>query len=413
MELLVQPSGKGLNCLHCTLYDAQEQEITRHLFADCQWITIVRAEVLEWAGDMLDCIRRKSWKMIQNLSTSLHEVRIKSTYALPSPNLTCGILPAVIHEGISKHVHAAKYLIAGGVAGAIITAPLDLLKVILQVQTTRVSIGSTVREIWKDGGVLRFFRGNRLNVMKRRLLSIYLMDLVKTQLQTHVSEGGDVPSLGKLSKEIWIKERPQTFYKGQILPRKMKLVDDDFFVRILLLRERRASEPSWFGMLIKTRAPVWIVISWLPRVGDKTRPRLQLRKKSVRAFMVRDARHSQGPDSGCDKLGIKARFMVPGFMIIARVHAYDKESFTLLVPSMMSSRFVQQSESLFPTTIVARRAEVPYPNQCDNMMALHPGDPKNPIRHFPREKGIRAFMVRDARHGQGPGSDRDILAPQS
>ncbi|KAM3264754.1 hypothetical protein P3S67_005479 [Capsicum chacoense] len=65
MELLVQPSGKGLNCLHCTLYDAQEQEITRHLFADCQWITIVRAEVLQWAGDMLDCIRRKSWKMIQ------------------------------------------------------------------------------------------------------------------------------------------------------------------------------------------------------------------------------------------------------------------------------------------------------------------------------------------------------------
>ena len=34
------------------------------------------------------------------------------------------------------------------------------------------------------------------------------------------------------------------------------------------------------------------------------------------------------------------------FMIIARVHTYDKESYTLLVPSMMSSQFVQQSESL-------------------------------------------------------------------
>ncbi|PHT71119.1 hypothetical protein T459_26223 [Capsicum annuum] len=32
--------------------------------------------------------------------------------------------------------------------------------------TARVSTGSTVREIWKDGGVLRFFRGNGLNVMK-------------------------------------------------------------------------------------------------------------------------------------------------------------------------------------------------------------------------------------------------------
>ncbi|KAF3662899.1 hypothetical protein FXO38_10908 [Capsicum annuum] len=38
---------------------------------------------------------------------------------------------AVIPEGISKHVHAAKYLIAGGVAGGTshtITDPLDPLK---------------------------------------------------------------------------------------------------------------------------------------------------------------------------------------------------------------------------------------------------------------------------------------------
>ncbi|KAM3380506.1 calcium-dependent mitochondrial ATP-magnesium/phosphate carrier protein 2 [Capsicum galapagoense] len=170
---------------------------------------------------------------------------------------------AVIPEGISKHVHAAKYLIAGGVAGATsrtVTAPLDLLKVILQVQTARVSLGSTVREIWKDGGILRFFRGNGLNVMKvapesaikfysyemlknviartkgeeqgdigasGRLVAggmagavaqtaIYPMDLVKTRLQTHVSEGGKVPSLGKLSKEIWIKEGPRAFYKGLV-----------------------------------------------------------------------------------------------------------------------------------------------------------------------------------------------------
>ncbi|PHT59297.1 Calcium-binding mitochondrial carrier protein SCaMC-3 [Capsicum baccatum] len=142
MELLVQPSGKGLNCLHCTLYDAQEQEITRHLFADCQWITIVRAEVLQWAGDMLDCIRRKSWKMIQKESDL-------SRYYDSSFSLLALMQPLYLPPG-----------------GAIITAPLDLLKVILQVQTTRVSIGSTVREIWKDGGVLRFFRGNGLNVMK-------------------------------------------------------------------------------------------------------------------------------------------------------------------------------------------------------------------------------------------------------
>ncbi|XP_055827724.1 calcium-dependent mitochondrial ATP-magnesium/phosphate carrier protein 2-like isoform X2 [Solanum dulcamara] len=170
---------------------------------------------------------------------------------------------AVIPEGISKHVHTTKYLIAGGIAGATsrtATAPLDRLKVVLQVQTTRASIGSTVREIWKDGGVLSFFRGNGLNVMKvapesaikfyayemlknviartkgeeqgdigasGRLVAggmagavaqtaIYPMDLVKTRLQTYASEGGKVPNLGKLSKDIWIQEGPRAFYKGLI-----------------------------------------------------------------------------------------------------------------------------------------------------------------------------------------------------
>lgn len=170
---------------------------------------------------------------------------------------------AVIPEGISKHVNTAKYLIAGGVAGATsrtATAPLDRLKVVLQVQTTRASIGSTVREIWKDGGVMSFFRGNGLNVMKvapesaikfyayemfknvivrtkgeeqgdirasERLMAggmagavaqtaIYPMDLVKTRLQTHASEGGKVPNLGKLSKDIWIQEGPRAFYRGLI-----------------------------------------------------------------------------------------------------------------------------------------------------------------------------------------------------
>ncbi|XP_059291616.1 calcium-dependent mitochondrial ATP-magnesium/phosphate carrier protein 2 [Lycium ferocissimum] len=170
---------------------------------------------------------------------------------------------AVVPDGISKHVHAAKYLIAGGVAGAIsrtATAPFDRLKVVLQVQTTRASIGPAVRSIWNDGGLLSFFRGNGLNVMKvapesaikfyayemlknviartkgeeqgdigasGRLVAgglagavaqtaIYPMDLVKTRLQTHVCEGGKVPNLGKLSKDILIQEGPRAFYRGLI-----------------------------------------------------------------------------------------------------------------------------------------------------------------------------------------------------
>ncbi|KAL8232317.1 hypothetical protein R6Q57_002095 [Mikania cordata] len=174
---------------------------------------------------------------------------------------------AVIPAGISKHVHASKYLIAGGVAGAAsrtATAPLDRLKVALQVQTTKASIGPAIKNIWKEGGILSFFRGNGLNVVKvapesaikfytyemlkniigggdkddigtsGRLLAggmagavaqtaIYPMDLVKTRLQTYVCEGGKVPSLGKLSKDIWVHEGPRAFYKG-IVPSLLGII---------------------------------------------------------------------------------------------------------------------------------------------------------------------------------------------
>lgn len=169
---------------------------------------------------------------------------------------------AVIPEGIKKHV-ASKYLIAGGVAGAAsrtATAPLDRLKVVLQVQTTRSSIMSSIKNIWREGGFLGFFRGNGLNVVKvapesaikfyayekfksvigdingedkadigtsGRLIAggmagavaqtaIYPMDLVKTRLQTCSSEGGRVPNLGKLSRDIWVHEGPRAFYKGLV-----------------------------------------------------------------------------------------------------------------------------------------------------------------------------------------------------
>lgn len=170
---------------------------------------------------------------------------------------------AVIPEGISKHVHASKYLIAGGVAGAAsrtATAPLDRLKVVLQVQTTRASILPALKNIWKEGGLLGFFRGNGLNVVKvvpesaikfyiyemlknvigdskgenkedigtsGRLVAggmagaiaqaaIYPLDLVKTRLQTYTCEGGHVPNLKTLSRDILVKEGPRAFYRGLV-----------------------------------------------------------------------------------------------------------------------------------------------------------------------------------------------------
>ncbi|GAV85393.1 Mito_carr domain-containing protein/EF_hand_3 domain-containing protein/EF_hand_5 domain-containing protein [Cephalotus follicularis] len=168
---------------------------------------------------------------------------------------------AVIPEYISKHVHASRYLIAGAVAGAAsrtATAPLDRLKVVLQVQTARAHVMPAIRDIWREGGILAFFRGNGLNVLKvapesaikfyiyemlknfmvkskgggdkadigtpGRLLAgglagavaqtaIYPMDLVKTRLQTC---GGKVPNLGALSRDILVHEGPQAFYRGLV-----------------------------------------------------------------------------------------------------------------------------------------------------------------------------------------------------
>ncbi|XP_026661085.1 calcium-dependent mitochondrial ATP-magnesium/phosphate carrier protein 2-like isoform X2 [Phoenix dactylifera] len=177
---------------------------------------------------------------------------------------------AVIPEGISKHVNASKYLIAGGVAGAAsrtATAPLDRLKVVMQVQTNRAHISSAIKDIWREGHFLGFFRGNALNVMKvapesaikfytyemlkdlivkakgedesgigasGRLIAgglagavaqtaIYPMDLVKTRLQTYACEGGKVPNLGTLSKDIWVHEGPRAFYRG-IIPSLLGII---------------------------------------------------------------------------------------------------------------------------------------------------------------------------------------------
>ncbi|KAL5564748.1 hypothetical protein UlMin_027912 [Ulmus minor] len=168
---------------------------------------------------------------------------------------------AVIPEGISKHVHRSRYFIAGGIAGAAsrtATAPLDRLKVVLQVQTTRANIMPAIKKIWMEGGFLGFFRGNGINVVKvapesaikfyayemlknaigdfkgedkddigatGRLLAggtagavaqtaIYPLDLVKTRLQT---QPGKAPNLGSLTRDIWVHEGPRAFYKG-LLP---------------------------------------------------------------------------------------------------------------------------------------------------------------------------------------------------
>ncbi|CAN8302357.1 unnamed protein product [Cochlearia groenlandica] len=178
---------------------------------------------------------------------------------------------AVIPEGISKHVKRSNYFIAGGIAGAAsrtATAPLDRLKVHLQIQKTDAKIREAVKTIWKQGRVRGFFRGNGLNIVKvapesaikfyayelfknaigenmgenkadigttARLFaggmagavaqaSIYPLDLVKTRLQTCTNQAGvAVPKLGTLTKDILVHEGPRAFYKG-IFPSLLGIV---------------------------------------------------------------------------------------------------------------------------------------------------------------------------------------------
>ncbi|KAK4872999.1 hypothetical protein RN001_015028 [Aquatica leii] len=62
-----------------------------------------------------------------------------------------------------------RHLAAGGVAGAVsrtCTAPLDRLKVFLQVQSSKQTINECFRSMLKEGGVSSLWRGNGINVLK-------------------------------------------------------------------------------------------------------------------------------------------------------------------------------------------------------------------------------------------------------
>lgn len=62
-----------------------------------------------------------------------------------------------------------RHLAAGGVAGAVsrtFTAPLDRIKIFLQVQSSKATIGDSFRYMLKEGGAASFWRGNGINVIK-------------------------------------------------------------------------------------------------------------------------------------------------------------------------------------------------------------------------------------------------------
>lgn len=149
-----------------------------------------------------------------------------------------------------------RHLAAGGIAGAVsrtCTAPLDRIKIFLQVQSTKASISDSFRYMMKEGGVTSFWRGNGINVLKiapesalkfaayeqvKRLIrqnenrpmsiyerfaagacagaisqtAIYPMEVLKTRLA--LGKTGQYSSIVDAALKIYAKEGIKSFYRG-------------------------------------------------------------------------------------------------------------------------------------------------------------------------------------------------------
>jgi len=167
-----------------------------------------------------------------------------------------------VHAGdISDRLFAGiwwRHLVAGGIAGAVsrtCTAPLDRLKVLLQVHGGRkqTSIIDTFKYMYQEGGVKGLWRGNGINVIKiapesalkfmaydemkkyikgsdnrdlevyERLMAgsfagalsqtvIYPLEVMKTRLA--LRKTGEFKSIFDCAKNIYRADGLRTFYKG-------------------------------------------------------------------------------------------------------------------------------------------------------------------------------------------------------
>jgi solute carrier family 25 phosphate transporter 23/24/25/41 len=110
----------------------------------------------------------------------------------------------------------AKYLIAGGIAGALsrsITAPIDRLRVLLQIssQSLKPTVPGwnswtytkyLIRSVYREDGILGFWKGNGVNVLKiipESAVRFYVFELVKRRLSQHKKYGQNTPPLVEYS----------------------------------------------------------------------------------------------------------------------------------------------------------------------------------------------------------------------
>ncbi len=108
----------------------------------------------------------------------------------------------MIPEGIGSH-HTLRYLVAGAVAGALsrtATAPLDRLKVLLQVQTSGAGVVAGLWHIYKESGFMGFFRGNGINILKvapESAIKFYSYEIMK-RVVVGDGQDGEIGTWGRL-----------------------------------------------------------------------------------------------------------------------------------------------------------------------------------------------------------------------
>lgn len=156
----------------------------------------------------------------------------------------------------SKKSGVWEYLVSGGVAGAVsrtCTAPLNRVKVFLQVQQKKTGIIEAVGKIVRDGGVKSLWRGNGAHVLKstpesavkfaafekiksaissddcrsctfnERILAgtfaggisqatVYPLEVLRTRMS--LSKSGEYRGIAYAAKKIFLKEGFRVFGRG-------------------------------------------------------------------------------------------------------------------------------------------------------------------------------------------------------
>ncbi|VDN22860.1 unnamed protein product, partial [Gongylonema pulchrum] len=150
------------------------------------------------AGGVAGCMSRSSTAPLDRVKIYLQVIDIGEDSLVP--------------EDFSQQEIASgfwwKHLVAGGVAGCMSrssTAPLDRVKIYLQVHATRLNrlrFPKAVRLLYEEGGLKSFWRGNGVNVAKiapESAIKFLSYDLAKRLILKYREEGHELTVLERLA----------------------------------------------------------------------------------------------------------------------------------------------------------------------------------------------------------------------